>query len=74
MVMEHIGLRTSARVNFLKAADKNTMVSSQDHVAPPDAYRGGKEGELKTTQSHPEITCQMSLNVLNPRVTCGKEN
>jgi hypothetical protein len=48
------------------------MVSSQDHVAPPNAFRVGKAGEFETTQSHPKIMCQMSLSVLNPRVTCGK--
>jgi hypothetical protein len=41
-------------------------------VAPLDAYRGGKWVRLKPLDHTPMSHVKISLNVSNPRVTCGK--
>jgi hypothetical protein len=44
-----------------RRSDKNTMVSFQGHVVPPDTYRGGKQVSLKPPKPTPMSRVKISL-------------
>jgi hypothetical protein len=61
-------------VNLLEAwADKNTVVSFQGHVVPPDTYRGEKWVSLKPPKPTPMSRVKKIIRYIShPRIACGK--